>query len=114
LLRLYTLDELQDCVNGPILHLIRYNRENLQRVIDEINRYCQGQAFGIHTHDEALIARVRQQLQAGSLMINRSLADLSAGVRPAGGAGTSGTGPLYGGPNYITSFVRERTISRQL
>lgn len=114
LLRLYTLDELQDCVNGPILHLIRYDRENLQRVIDEINRYCQGQAFGIHTDDEELIARVRQQLQAGSLMINRGLADLSAGVRPAGGAGTSGTGPLYGGPNYLTSFVRERTLSRQL
>lgn len=114
LLRLYTLDELQDSVNGPILHLIRYNRENLQRVIDEINRYCQGQAFGIHSEDEALITRVSQQLQAGSLMINRSLTDLSAGVRPAGGAGTSGTGPLYGGPNYLTSFVRERTISRQL
>lgn len=114
LLRLYTLDELQDCVNGPVLHLIRFDRENLQRVIDEINRYCQGQAFGVHTDDEALIARVRQQLQAGSLMINRCLTDPSAGVRPAGGAGTAGTGPLYGGPNYLTSFVRERTVSRQL
>jgi acyl-CoA reductase-like NAD-dependent aldehyde dehydrogenase len=114
LLRLYSLDELQDSVNGPLLHLIRFDRENLQRVIDEINRYCQGQAFGIHTEDESLIAQVRQQLQAGSLMINRSLVDPSAGVRPAGGAGISGTGPLYGGPNYLTSFVRERTVSRQL
>jgi len=113
LLRLYTLDELQDWVNGPILHLIRYDRDNLQRVIDEVNRYCQGQAFGIHTDDKALIARVQQQLQAGSLMINRSLTTLSAGVIPAGGAGTSGTGPLYGGPNYLTSFVRERTLSCQ-
>lgn len=113
LLRLYTLDELQDWVNGPVLHLIRYDRDNLQRVIDEINRYCQGQAFGIHTHDEALITRMQQQLQAGSLMINRCLTTLSAGVIPAGGAGTSGTGPLYGGPNYLTSFVRERTLSRR-
>ena len=83
-------------------------------MIDEINRYCQGQAFGVHTDDEALIARVRQQLQTGSLMINRCLTDPSAGVRPAGGAGTSGTGPLYGGPNYLTSFACERTVSRLL
>ena len=33
------------------------------------------------------------------------------GVQPFGGEGLSGTGPKAGGPNYLTRFAVERTVS---
>lgn len=113
LLRLYSLDELQSWGSGPVLHLIRFDRDDVQRVIDEVNRCCQGQVFGIHSRNEALIARVQQQIQASSLMVNRCLTSLSAGVMPMGGTGSSGTGPRHGSPSYLNAFVQERTLLRR-
>ncbi len=113
LLRLYTLDELSSPLSGPVLHLIRFEREDISRVLVEINRYCPGQACGLYSQDEALIERVADELQASRLLLNRPLSDTSASIHPAGSSGFSGTGPLYGGPNYLMAFVRERAITRR-
>lgn len=113
LLRLYTLDELTTPISGPVLHLIRYEPESLPRVLVEINRYCPGQACGLYSHDDGVIEQVAEELQASRLLLNRPLSDTSAGIHPTGSSGFSGTGPLYGGPNYLMAFVRERAITRR-
>lgn len=113
LLRLYTLDELSVPVSGPVLHLIRFEREDLSRILIEINRYCPGQACGLYSHDDALADKIADELQASRLLLNRPLSDTSASIHPAGSSGFSGTGPLYGGPNYLMAFVRERAITRR-
>ena len=113
LLRLYTLDELTTPISGPVLHLIRYEPESLPRVLVEINRYCPGQACGLYSHDDRVIEQVAEELQASRLLLNRPLSDTSAGIHPTGSSGFSGTGPLYGGPNYLMAFVRERAITRR-
>ncbi|GAA0784563.1 proline dehydrogenase family protein [Marinobacterium sediminicola] len=111
LLRLYSLDELPTPTPGPLLHLIRFDQEGLGRVITEINRYCPGQACSIYSNDDALIDRAVDGLQASRLLVNRPLSDTCASIHPAGSSGFSGTGPLYGGPNYLMAFVRERAIT---
>ncbi|MBA4502043.1 proline dehydrogenase family protein [Marinobacterium marinum] len=113
LLRLYTLDELSAPISGPVLHLIRFEREHLPRVLVEINRYCPGQASGLYSHNAALIEEVERDLQASRLLLNCPLSDTSASIHPAGSSGFSGTGPLYGGPNYLMAFVRERATTRR-
>ncbi|GAA0686975.1 hypothetical protein GCM10009104_11220 [Marinobacterium maritimum] len=113
LLRLYTLDELSAPISGPVLHLIRFEREEMTRVLVEINRCCPGQACGLYSDDDALIDQVTDELQASRLLLNTPLTDMSASIHPSGSSGVSGTGPLYGGPNYLMAFVRERAITRR-
>ncbi|MBV0932233.1 proline dehydrogenase family protein [Marinobacterium weihaiense] len=113
LLRLYTPDELPIGLSGPVLHLIRFEREDLPRVLNEINRYCPGQACSLYSEDGELIAQAEDGLLASRLLINRPLADTTASIHPAGSSGISGTGPLYGGPNYLQALIRERATTRR-
>ena len=45
-------------VFGPVLHVLRYRRADLDRLIDEINATGYGLTFGLHTRIDETIARV--------------------------------------------------------
>jgi len=54
---------------------------------------------------------VQSLARVGNLYINRSMIGAVVGSQPFGGEGLSGTGPKAGGPNYLSRFLTERTVS---
>ncbi|PID66228.1 MAG: bifunctional proline dehydrogenase/L-glutamate gamma-semialdehyde dehydrogenase [Gammaproteobacteria bacterium] len=99
---------------GPILHVIRFNRKNLNQVIDDINSTGYGLTFGIHSRNETFYRHVAAKINAGNIYINRNQIGAVVGVNPFGGHGLSGTGPKAGGPHYLLRFINEKTISNNI
>jgi RHH-type proline utilization regulon transcriptional repressor/proline dehydrogenase/delta 1-pyrroline-5-carboxylate dehydrogenase len=98
-------------VFGPVLHVVRYRADDLDRALDAVAATGYGLTLGIHSRLEATWARVRRRLRVGNTYINRSMIGAAVGSQPFGGEGLSGTGPKAGGPHYLAGFALERTLS---
>jgi RHH-type transcriptional regulator, proline utilization regulon repressor / proline dehydrogenase / delta 1-pyrroline-5-carboxylate dehydrogenase len=96
---------------GPVLHVIRYRADGLERVLDAIAATGYGLTLGIHSRIERFVERVRTRLRVGNTYVNRNMIGAVVGVQPFGGEGLSGTGPKAGGPHYLHRFAVERTVS---
>ncbi|HEV7320432.1 MAG TPA: aldehyde dehydrogenase family protein, partial [Ensifer sp.] len=110
------LDKLSDLkreVFGPVLHVIRYRRDDLDRLIDDINATGYGLTFGLHTRLDETIAHVTSRVKAGNLYVNRNVIGAVVGVQPFGGRGLSGTGPKAGGPLYLGRLVATAPVPPQ-
>ena len=94
-------------VFGPVLHVLRYKREALDALIDEINIAGYGLTFGLHTRIDETIARVTERIEAGNIYVNRNIIGATVGVQPFGGSRLSGTGPKAGGPLYLSRLLIE-------
>jgi RHH-type proline utilization regulon transcriptional repressor/proline dehydrogenase/delta 1-pyrroline-5-carboxylate dehydrogenase len=94
-----------------MLHVIRYRREDLDRVLDAIGGTGFGLTLGIHSRIASFAEEVRGRLQVGNTYINRNMIGAVVGVQPFGGEGLSGTGPKAGGPRYLERFAVERTVT---
>ena len=105
IIELQSLTDLKREVFGPVLHVIRYRRADLDRLIDDINATGYGLTFGLHTRLDETIAHVTSRVRAGNLYINRNVIGAVVGVQPFGGRGLSGTGPKAGGPLYLGRLV---------
>ncbi|MBB3941588.1 RHH-type proline utilization regulon transcriptional repressor/proline dehydrogenase/delta 1-pyrroline-5-carboxylate dehydrogenase [Novosphingobium fluoreni] len=88
-------------VFGPVLHVLRWKRDDLDALIDQINATGYGLTFGLHTRLDQTVAHVTQRVKAGNLYVNRNVIGAIVGVQPFGGRGLSGTGPKAGGPLYL-------------
>jgi RHH-type proline utilization regulon transcriptional repressor/proline dehydrogenase/delta 1-pyrroline-5-carboxylate dehydrogenase len=113
IIELKSLSDLKREVFGPVLHVIRYQREDIDRLIDEVNGSGYGLTFGLHTRLDETIAHVTSRIKAGNLYVNRNIIGAVVGVQPFGGRGLSGTGPKAGGPLYIGRLVRKAPIPPQ-
>ncbi len=100
------IDQLEREVFGPVLHVLRYRREELDAVIEAINATGYGLTFGLHTRIGETIEHVTGRIGAGNVYINRNVIGAVVGVQPFGGRGLSGTGPKAGGPLYLGRLVR--------
>jgi RHH-type proline utilization regulon transcriptional repressor/proline dehydrogenase/delta 1-pyrroline-5-carboxylate dehydrogenase len=98
-------------VFGPILHLVRYPAERLDRVLQSIARGGYGLTLGIHSRIDDTIDAVIDRLPIGNVYVNRNMIGAVVGVQPFGGFGLSGTGPKAGGPHYLTRFATEQTVT---
>lgn len=96
---------------GPILHVVRFDKRALDRVIDEINGSGYGLTMGLHTRLDARVEHVRTRARVGNLYVNRNIIGAVVESQPFGGEGLSGTGPKAGGPHYLLRFVTERTVT---
>ena len=108
LIEIEGLDDLEREVFGPVLHVLRYRRADLDTLLDRINAKGYGLTFGLHTRIDETIAHVTDRIGAGNLYINRNLIGAVVGVQPFGGKGLSGTGPKAGGPLYLRRLLAER------
>ncbi|MCL1077415.1 bifunctional proline dehydrogenase/L-glutamate gamma-semialdehyde dehydrogenase PutA [Parashewanella spongiae] len=99
---------------GPILHVIRYDAKDLNKVIEEINSTGFGLTLGIHSRNEGHALELAKRIDAGNIYINRNQIGAVVGVQPFGGHGLSGTGPKAGGPNYLMSFITEKTRTNNI
>ncbi|WP_298674597.1 L-glutamate gamma-semialdehyde dehydrogenase, partial [uncultured Sphingomonas sp.] len=111
------LDDIADLereVFGPVLHVVRFRRSGLDRLIAAINATGYGLTFGLHTRLDETIAHVTARVKAGNLYINRNVIGAVVGVQPFGGRGLSGTGPKAGGPLYLGRLVTGAPVPPRL
>lgn len=97
---------------GPIVGIHRFNVDQLDSVVKELNGLGFGLTFGIHSRVEERINSLSGAIRAGNTYVNRSMTGAVVGTQPFGGEGLSGTGPKAGGPFYLRSFAVERVITR--
>lgn len=105
------ISQLKREVFGPILHVIRYKLEDLDRVLDAINGTGYGLTLGIQSRLVERVQYIHSRLRVGNCYVNRNMIGAVVGVQPFGGEGLSGTGPKAGGPYYVTRLCVERTLT---
>ncbi len=98
-------------VFGPILHVIRYKKQDLDKVIKDINATGYGLTLGIQSRINETVIYIQQNIKAGNAYVNRNMIGAMVGVQPFGGEGLSGTGPKAGGPHYLSRLCTERTLT---
>jgi RHH-type proline utilization regulon transcriptional repressor/proline dehydrogenase/delta 1-pyrroline-5-carboxylate dehydrogenase len=105
IIELENVAELEQEIFGPVLHVIRFDGDRLDALIDDINATGYGLTFGLHTRLDELVERVTRRIAAGNHYVNRNIIGAVVGVQPFGGRGLSGTGPKAGGPLYVGRFA---------
>ena len=98
-------------VFGPILHVIRYPKNQLSQIVDAINDLGYGLTFGIQSRIDSTVDYLQRHIQAGNIYVNRNMIGAVVGVQPFGGGRLSGTGPKAGGPHYLTRLCSESTLT---
>jgi RHH-type proline utilization regulon transcriptional repressor/proline dehydrogenase/delta 1-pyrroline-5-carboxylate dehydrogenase len=93
--------DVEQEVFGPVLHVLRFRRDELDQLVDDINGSGYGLTFGLHTRIDETISRVVGRIEVGNIYVNRNIIGAVVGVQPFGGSGLSGTGPKAGGPLYV-------------
>jgi RHH-type proline utilization regulon transcriptional repressor/proline dehydrogenase/delta 1-pyrroline-5-carboxylate dehydrogenase len=112
--RAYEIDSLSRLtgeVFGPILHVVRYDAERLESVLEAIEATGFGLTLGVHSRIDRTVETIVNRLPVGNAYVNRNMIGAVVGVQPFGGEGLSGTGPKAGGPHYLLRFATERTLS---
>jgi RHH-type proline utilization regulon transcriptional repressor/proline dehydrogenase/delta 1-pyrroline-5-carboxylate dehydrogenase len=106
LLEIGSIRELKREVFGPILHVVRFERAGLERLIEDINATGYGLTLGIHSRIDETIDFIVSRAHAGNIYVNRNMIGAVVGVQPFGGEGLSGTGPKAGGPLMLHRLLR--------
>ncbi|MCA7941226.1 trifunctional transcriptional regulator/proline dehydrogenase/L-glutamate gamma-semialdehyde dehydrogenase [Burkholderia cepacia] len=108
LIEIGSIDELKREVFGPVLHVVRYRRSQLDKLLEQIRATGYGLTLGIHTRIDETIAHVISNAHVGNIYVNRNVIGAVVGVQPFGGEGLSGTGPKAGGALYLQRLLATR------
>jgi RHH-type proline utilization regulon transcriptional repressor/proline dehydrogenase/delta 1-pyrroline-5-carboxylate dehydrogenase len=108
LIEIDSIAELKREVFGPVLHVVRYRRNELDQLLEEIRATGYGLTLGIHTRIDETIAHVVGRAHVGNIYVNRNVIGAVVGVQPFGGEGLSGTGPKAGGALYLQRLLAKR------
>jgi RHH-type proline utilization regulon transcriptional repressor/proline dehydrogenase/delta 1-pyrroline-5-carboxylate dehydrogenase len=111
IVELPSLDLIEKEVFGPILHVLRYDPDDIDDVGAALSAKGYGLTLGVHSRLEGFAERAKAAVRAGNVYVNRSIIGAVVGVQPFGGMGLSGTGPKAGGPHYVARFATERTVT---
>ena len=114
IIEIESLSELESEQFGPILHIMKFKAGNIQGVVEEINKLNYGLTLGVHTRVESRADEIARTANVGNVYINRDIVGAVVGVQPFGGEGLSGTGCKAGGPNYLSQFVNEQVVSKNI
>jgi RHH-type proline utilization regulon transcriptional repressor/proline dehydrogenase/delta 1-pyrroline-5-carboxylate dehydrogenase len=98
------IEQLEEEIFGPVLHVARFAASEIDAVVDSINTQGYGLTFGIHTRVDSRVEQVVRRIRAGNVYVNRNQIGAVVGTQPFGGEGLSGTGPKAGGPWYLQRF----------
>jgi RHH-type proline utilization regulon transcriptional repressor/proline dehydrogenase/delta 1-pyrroline-5-carboxylate dehydrogenase len=107
-----SIAELQREVFGPVLHVVRYRRDELPQLIDTINATGYGLTLGVHSRIDETIDFIVARAHVGNIYVNRNIVGAVVGVQPFGGEGKSGTGPKAGGPLYLKRLQHHASVER--
>lgn len=103
---LNNLEDLKTEVFGPVLHVVTFESDEFERLVDRINQMGYGLTMGIHSRIDGRIDQIVRRARIGNIYVNRNQIGAVVGVQPFGGEGKSGTGPKAGGPNYLRRFTK--------
>jgi len=85
--------------------VLRYDRTELPRLLEQIDRTGYGLTLGVHTRIDETVLQVVEAAHVGNVYVNRNVVGAVVGVQPFGGEGLSGTGPKAGGPLYLLRLL---------
>jgi RHH-type transcriptional regulator, proline utilization regulon repressor / proline dehydrogenase / delta 1-pyrroline-5-carboxylate dehydrogenase len=98
-------------VFGPVLHVVRWQPERLDQLLDDIAANSTALTLGIQSRIDFRIERIAGRLPHGNIYVNRNMIGAVVGVQPFGGTWLSGTGPKAGGPSYLRRFSTEQVVT---
>lgn len=101
-----SIDVLDEEIFGPVLHIVRYGADSVEKTIDSISATGYGLTMGIHSRINALADLICERVSVGNIYVNRNMTGAVVGVQPFGGSGLSGTGPKAGGPHYLPRLTQ--------
>jgi len=113
-LEIEDIEVLEREVFGPVLHVVKYRGDRLGQMLDAVNRTGYGLTMGLHSRIDGRARFVVRNSGAGNIYINRNMIGAVVGVQPFGGRGLSGTGPKAGGPQYLSRFGIEYSVSNNI
>jgi RHH-type proline utilization regulon transcriptional repressor/proline dehydrogenase/delta 1-pyrroline-5-carboxylate dehydrogenase len=93
---------------GPVLHVVRFDGERLDKVVEAINATGYGLTLGLQSRIDTVRDYVEEHARVGNFYVNRNQIGAVVESQPFGGEGLSGTGPKAGGPHYVARFATER------
>jgi len=103
--------DLRQEVFGPVLHVVRWRADELDRLIDDVAANGTALTLGIHSRIDLTAERIAARLPSGNVYVNRNMIGAVVGTQPFGGTHLSGTGPKAGGPNYLRRFASEQVVT---
>ena len=106
IVRVSGIQQMQEEIFGPVLHVATFKSSELDKVISDINASGYGLTFGLHTRIDDRVQHIVDRICAGNIYVNRNQIGAIVGSQPFGGEGLSGTGPKAGGPHYLPRFYR--------
>lgn len=103
------LDAIQDVeqhVIGPVLHIVRWKSGQLDHLLAKLNENTRALAQGLHTRINETAGKVLATTRADTVYINRAMHSAAIGMQPGGGVGFGGTGPKSAGPLTLARLVK--------
>ena len=97
---------------GPVLSVIRVR--DLEEAIAVANDTDYALTAGFFSRSPANIERVKAELVAGNVYINRSCTGAVVGRHPFGGFKMSGGGTKAGGSDYLLQFLLPRVVTENI
>ena len=104
-LRVTGIEALEEEIFGPVLHVATFGADEIDAVVDAVNRAGYGLTFGLHTRIDDRVQHIVDRVRAGNIYVNRNQIGAVVGSQPFGGEGLSGTGPKAGGPHYVSRLT---------
>ncbi|NNE87613.1 MAG: bifunctional proline dehydrogenase/L-glutamate gamma-semialdehyde dehydrogenase PutA [Silicimonas sp.] len=105
-IRLNSIADLEEEIFGPVLHVVTFEADEIDGVVDAVNATGYGLTFGLHTRIDDRVEQVTERLCVGNIYVNRNQIGAVVGSQPFGGEGMSGTGPKAGGASYVARFAQ--------
>jgi RHH-type proline utilization regulon transcriptional repressor/proline dehydrogenase/delta 1-pyrroline-5-carboxylate dehydrogenase len=99
----------QEEIFGPVLSVLK--SRDLDEAIQIANNTPFALTGGLYSRSPENIARVREELLAGNLYINRPITGAIVGRHPFGGFKMSGGGTKAGGRDYLLHFTFPRVVT---
>src|SRR5450830_497352 len=93
LIEVRSIDAICGEIFGPVLHILRFTRDELPRLVDEVKAVRNFISLGLHSHLEKTVEFVTEGLSAGSLYVNKP---------PAGS--------LFGGPLFLRRLLAKAPL----
>jgi RHH-type proline utilization regulon transcriptional repressor/proline dehydrogenase/delta 1-pyrroline-5-carboxylate dehydrogenase len=106
LIEIDSIDQVEEEIFGPVLHILRWKAGELDRLIENINALGYGLTLGIQSRIDETVNRIASRARVGNLYVNRNMVGAVVGTQPFGGESRSGTGPKAGGPLYLYRLVQ--------
>ena len=94
---------------GPVLSVLKVR--DLDEALEVANCTDYALTGGFFSRSPANIERVKAQLEAGNVYINRSCTGAIVGRHPFGGFKMSGSGTKAGGEDYLLNFLVPRVVT---